>query len=934
MADITDPVALSAPVDLTNCDREPIHIPGSIQPHAVLLVLEEPDLIIRQASANAATLLGRAGGNIVGEPLSAFMGAADLERLQQCVKERSLDSTPYFLPSMQESPAFASLEATLHRCKGALILELESWPDRSGVGDHELLSSVRSLLTFSTQETPAAFCQRTAEDVRRFTGFDRVMVYRFDRDLSGQVIAEAKRDDLESYLDLHYPASDIPQQARNLLRLSRLRLVPDVHYTPVPLLPAVRPDTPQPLDMSFCITRSMSPIHVEYLKNMGVAASMSVSIVINDRLWGLVACHHTSPRYVSHAVRSACDFLAHALSVLIAGREQEEESLYTKRLNVQQRLLNRAIADTADYGRVVQELTGNSIGGIEAEGAAFVMSGVVCLKGKTPPESAVLQLADHFWDHVPEEVWCTDRLLETMPRAASLAPTIAGLLAARLSRETSGYLFWFRPEVGHTIKWAGNPALGKSVDPAAERISPRKSFALWQQQVSGRSSFWLDSEIAAAHAMRHSYQELYPTQTEALVLLNAELTHKLDRAEHALTSKDKFLATLSHELRTPLNPALLIASEEADNPALSETARQSFATIRDNVELEARLIDDLLDLSRITHGKMDLDRHPLGLHTALRQTLAILHTEFASKSIAPVLRLSAIEPIVNADLVRVLQILWNVLKNAVKFTPQHGTVTVETRIDASRHLAIVRISDSGVGMTAEEVPRIFEAFSQGDHALKGGSKRFGGLGLGLAITRSLLEAHAGRIAVESAGLGHGSTFTIELPLETSQSQLPASSLISRANPRLGNALSGGDLTGRRVLVLEDHVASREGMAVLLTRRGFEVSQAATVAEALDLVAAQTFVLVISDIGLPDGDGYTFMRELRKLHPASVAIALSGHGSETDRQQARDAGFADLLTKPINIRALDAGIAKALRCATATALGSGTHSVEAPGSKCV
>ena len=433
--------------------------------------------------------------------------------------------------------------------------------------------------------------------------------------------------------------------------------------------------------------------------------------------------------------------------------------------------------------------------------------------------------------------------------------------------------------------------------------------------MSGRSRHWLPSEIAAAGSLRHSYQELYATQTQTLILLNAELTQKLDRAEHALSSKDEFLATLSHELRTPLNPALLIASEEAENNALSSDIRGNFAAIRDNIELEARLIDDLLDLSRIAHGKVAVDRQPLGLHAALRQTLAILKAEFDSKPVALVVCLWKNDPIVNADIVRLLQILWNVLKNAVKFTPKHGTVRVETRVDAAQAKAIVRISDTGVGLSSEELPRIFEAFSQGDHALKGGSKRFGGLGLGLAITRSLLEAHAGRIYVESAGPGHGSTFTIELPLETATSPVsPPPRPISRTNFPFGDATSSAEDQAGKILIVEDHAASRKGMRALLERRGYVVFEAASMAEGLNLAVKQSFALIISDIGLPDGDGCTFMRELRKLRPASVALALSGYGTERDRQQAREAGFAELLTKPVNIRALEAGIADALKSA--------------------
>ena len=209
-----------------------------------MLVIEEPGLIIRQASANAPARLGLTMDRILGRPLSTFMATTDFEHLRNCLKQESLDCTPMYLPPMQESTLFASLEASIHRIEGALVLELESWPDRAAVPDQEILTSIRSLLSFSTPPgTAARFCQRAAEYVRKFTGFDRVLVYRFDPDLSGHVMAEAKDDVLESYLDLHYPASDIPKQARDLLRRSKLRLVPNVDYASVPLQPALRPDS-------------------------------------------------------------------------------------------------------------------------------------------------------------------------------------------------------------------------------------------------------------------------------------------------------------------------------------------------------------------------------------------------------------------------------------------------------------------------------------------------------------------------------------------------------------------------------------------------------------------------------------------------------------------------------------------------------------------
>jgi PAS domain S-box-containing protein len=387
-----------------------------------------------------------------------------------------------------------------------------------------------------------------------------------------------------------------------------------------------------------------------------------------------------------------------------------------------------------------------------------------------------------------------------------------------------------------------------------------------------------------------------------------------DEAVAATRARDIFLATLSHELRTPLNPVLLLASEAAENPALAPDVRQDFASIRDHVELEARLIDDLLDLSRISHGKLALARHPLSLHTVLGHALAVVQPEIDEKKLRLQLALASEDAVVNADAVRLQQIFWNVLKNAVKFTPTGGTLTVASEVDRPRRLAIVRVTDTGIGLTAEEVPKIFEAFTQGDHAGESGSHRFGGLGLGLTITRRLVEAHGGKISAESAGLNQGSTFRVELPLETAAPTLaPTLPAPDQARPVI-DALTASTQGATRLLLVEDHASTRHSLSLLLKRRGFDVSTAASVVEAQELAAQKEFRLLISDIGLPDGDGYACLQTLRKLQPDLIGIALSGYGMEEDRRRSHEVGFAQHLTKPVNIQLLDQAIARALQSA--------------------
>jgi len=373
----------------------------------------------------------------------------------------------------------------------------------------------------------------------------------------------------------------------------------------------------------------------------------------------------------------------------------------------------------------------------------------------------------------------------------------------------------------------------------------------------------------------------------------------------ASRAKDDFLAALSHELRTPLNPVLLLASDAADDEQVPADLRARFATIRNSVELEARLIDDLLDITRITHGKLLLNMATVDVHAVLSEALTTVRSELDQKQIALTLDLGASHPMVKGDSVRLQQVFWNVLKNAVKFTPKTGKVSVATRTQTDGGELIVSITDSGIGLTTDELAGIFKAFAQGEHARDGGSHRFGGLGLGLAISQMLVESHWGSISAASEGRGKGSTFVIKLPL-----------LLGAINTeKLSTGIhskSPGQENQKpetiQVLLVEDHESTRTTLAHLLTRRRYQVKTAATVAEARKLAAQQKFHLVISDIGLPDGNGFDLMSELRAQDADLQGIALTGYGMEEDIARSQNAGFARHLTKPIRVQALDAALA--------------------------
>jgi PAS domain S-box-containing protein len=377
-----------------------------------------------------------------------------------------------------------------------------------------------------------------------------------------------------------------------------------------------------------------------------------------------------------------------------------------------------------------------------------------------------------------------------------------------------------------------------------------------------------------------------------------------ESAEAASRAKDDFLAALSHELRNPLNPVLLLASERERDFDQPEEVREDWITVRKNIALEARLIDDLLDLTSIVRGKLAVSVGETDVHAVLHEALETVRAELEEKCLVLTLDLAATERTIWADAVRLQQIFWNILKNAVKFTPPNGSVTIRTRASAEEREVSIEIADSGLGMVREELMRVFDAFSQGDHAEGGGAHRFGGLGLGLTITKQLVLLHNGRIRATSPGRGAGSTFYVELPLiKTPAAAAEEGAPAGRGEQPSVAAVRPGP--GRKLLLVEDHEATRQTLARLLQRRGYDVCSVGSLAEARTAAAEQPFELLVSDLGLPDGSGHTLMAELQAGQPGVVrGIALSGYGMEEDVIRSRDAGFSEHLIKPVEIQVLE------------------------------
>ncbi|MGY1606344.1 SpoIIE family protein phosphatase [Geodermatophilus sp. SYSU D00700] len=471
---------------LARCAEEPIAVPGAIQPHGALLAVSEPDLAVVVASANAADVLGADPAT-----LADLLTPAEVERLRAALAGDLAEADP-----LRVAPGGTELDLVLSRSGGLLVTE---WEPVAGAGEagaawHRRLPTVLQRLSAPT--TLEGLTAVLAREVRALTGFDRVMVYRFDAEWNGEVVAEDRRPDLEPFLGLHYPASDIPAQARALYTTNWMRLIPDASYTPVPLVPPRVPGTGAPLDLSGAMLRSVSPVHLEYLANMGVTASMSVSLIDRGRLWGLVACHsYSGPHRPSYADRTAAEFLGRTASLLLHTTVGAGER--DRVVAVSQREADLVGAIGRSPRTPAAALVDGAVTALDllpASGAAVRLDGRLHLLGTTPPPDRVAALVPA----VLRAGGVTDRLTLDVPGFDDLATDASGVLAVEVGGGRGDFLAWFRPETPREVSWGGDPRTSE-VD--GGRLSPRRSFARWTETVRGTARPWHGHEVAAARAL-------------------------------------------------------------------------------------------------------------------------------------------------------------------------------------------------------------------------------------------------------------------------------------------------------------------------------------------------------------------------------------------------------------------------------------------------
>ncbi|ALF54988.1 cyanobacterial phytochrome A [Nostoc piscinale CENA21] len=740
-------------IDLTNCDREPIHIPGLIQPHGVLLVLQDAHLEIIQVSDNTEKIIGHPPEALLGKHLSVLLDAQQIQKIQQCLTADFETINPLDL-SIKHLNKSRYFDGIVHHSDTVILLELEPKQVNQKTEFVDFYHQVKGTITrMQKAATLREMCQVVVQEIRRITGFERVMVYQFDAEGAGCVIAEDTNLEIP-YLDLHYPSSDIPKQARHLYTLNWLRLIPDVNYQPASLIPNNNPLTNQPLDLSLSVLRSVSPIHLEYLHNMNVTASMSISLLQNQQLWGLIACHHSSPKYIPYNIRTICEFIGQVMSVELANKKASEDIGYKMQLKLLQTQFVEALSQSKYFLNGMVQLKSQLLNLVDATGAV-ICSGNQCIPvGEVPSEAEVNALLNWMKLQLHHGLFATRSLSQDYPPGESFRAIASGVLALEISRVQHNYLIWFRPEVIQTVNWGGNPH--KPVEVLSDgslRMSPRKSFDLWQETVRGCALPWKSSEIAVVTELRSLIVGIVLRQADELALMNFEL----QRSNEEL---DSFAYIASHDLKEPLrgihNYANFLMEDYAET--LKDDGVAKLQTLVRLTQRMEDLINSLLHFSRL--GRAEIMRQTVNLNELVQQVINTLSITRPQSEIE--FRLSQTLPSIECDRAQVNELFTNLISNAMKYNDKAQKwveIGCIPQQDTSRQ-PIFYVRDNGIGILEKHLDKIFQIFRR----LHGRDEFGGGTGAGLTIARKIVERHGGRIWVESTP-NQGSTFYFTLAAE-------------------------------------------------------------------------------------------------------------------------------------------------------------------------
>jgi chemotaxis family two-component system sensor kinase Cph1 len=717
---------LPTALNLANCADEPIHIPGSVQPHGALLAFD-CDLALLAWSANAADLigidpaLGRSGAalGLPDEALAVLRQAA-----AELLEGEALPSACEVLIDGRE------FDCIVHGYEQRLLLEFECRPVTSDVVASFALKAHGAIDRLKRQSSIEALLNMAVQQVRQLTGFDRVMAYRFRHDDSGDVVAEARDEAIDAYLGRRYPASDIPAQARRLYLINTLRLIADVGYRPVPVLGR---DGDAPIDMSHSVLRSVSPIHVEYLQNMGVQASMSVSIVVNGKLWGMIACHHMTPHQVPYSIRMATDVLAQVLASSVQTLEAKAQAAAIERAAELSSRMLEAMSQEDNVLATLGAFAGDLRETLGADALIVSQMGELTVHGELDAAlaAAIVQALPAKGDVLLRY----ERLADWPAELQNKLGTWVGMLAMSFDASTQGVLVALRHEQIEHLRWGGKPDKDIAHGPLGPRLTPRGSFDEWRETVRGSAEPWGATTLTIA-------SQMLAKLSRSVAARNAEI----DRA------RTELMAMLGHDLRDPLQ-AINMAGALLERGSQSETLGRRIQSSSNRMQ---RLIGHVLDMSRI-NGGIGLGINPSAV--ALDRVVSDLVEEIGSAHPGASFELDIPEPVpamVDAD--RVVQVLANLLSNA----RHHGELgkPIQVALRSVDEHAVLTVRNHGAPIAAAVADKLFDPFK---HTSLNNVRNRRGVGLGLYIARQIAHGHGGRLAYSYED--PQVVFTVHLPLQ-------------------------------------------------------------------------------------------------------------------------------------------------------------------------
>ncbi len=740
---------------INNCEDEPIHIPGSIQPYGYLLIIDPLSGLIDMCSENIADFLLASPAYILSKNFDSILPAPLIEAVKQYTATDYTREDHLPLPVSLHGKNF---DCFIKNSGSYLCIECVPAPENL-YSIYDLFLRTNRLLGLTDQATNLyKLCNLVTEQVRSIMGYDRVMVYRFDENYNGHVFAESIAEGTESFLNLHYPHTDIPIQARELYLKNLIRLIPDVNYSPVALV-SLKPELarPETLDLSQASLRSVSPIHIKYLQNMGVGATFTISLLKDGRLWGLIACHHQKAKLLPYSKQVQAYLLSQILSSQIGVQETAEKYELLQQLQVPFNTLAGLLEREENFIELHFENNKDLCKVAGATGAALIYKNQIYRNGLTPPDHFIYEL-QRWINTYGHSGFYTNELSAKFKEAAQYKDSASGLLYYQLNISDQPSLFWFRTAVNKVITWAGNPYEQKAISP----LTPRSSFAAWEQMIEGKSEAFLQPELETAFRLSYLLQRhifhLYQREDE---LRNRKLKEQFLKANKELENIN-WIST--HDLQEPLRKIQIFASMIDAPNGLDDVnnLRQSFVRIRAAANRMQQFIEDLLVYSKMSN--VDQAYEEVDMNKVLDEVLGDFKEEKENELF--VIKSDHL-PTIKASKFQMHQLLINLIGNSIKFKKDDEqqqlvisySEVINTGINGDENLRwdLITISDSGIGFDVNMANSIFDIFKRG-HS----EEKFGGTGVGLSICRKIMENHGGKI-IADAKEGAGADFKLYFP---------------------------------------------------------------------------------------------------------------------------------------------------------------------------